>query len=454
MAERARSTVLSLVRRELEVRCGLRTSEITDLAMERALDQAVSQSGFGTQREFVAAIRPEADPDARILQHLVRRITVGETSFLRHREDIDWLRTVVFPALVSRRTADGSKQLRLWSAGCSTGEEAYTLALLALEAVGSSSGWRIQVLATDINDESLAAGRAAAYSDWSFRGVDPASRQRWFEQAGDRWRPVQALRERVHFRYLNLRDPIYPTILTQTTALDLVLCRNVFLYFQPEVIQAAMVRFWACLEGAGFVLCGPSDFLPAKPPPGLFAAVHGFAHRLERRREGADPVPGPKRVTRVATHAPPPTQSPTPAPKPPPAPAPPVVADVSPLHALLRQGRYAEALTGAKEQLDRDPLSTEVVRCAALAASALCLEDVAEWWKRHLYLAPFDAGGHFCLGLEYRRTGRDEEARRHLDTAVALLRGRMDDELLAGPDTIPIGWVRTTCESLARKRGG
>lgn len=445
------------VRRELERRCGLRTAEIADAVLERAVERARADAGIATPEEFAAAIRPEADPDARILQHLVRRVTIGETSFLRHREDVAWLEAVVLPSLIARRTADGTRRLRLWSAGCSTGEEAYSLALLALEAVPEPGAWQIQVLGTDINDEALSVARTAEYSAWSFRGVDPGVRARWFEPSGvERWHPVKALRERVDFRYLNLRDPIYPAILTQTTELDLVLCRNVFLYFQPEAIQDALVRFWACFDGSGWMLCGPSDLFPARPPAGLFASDGGTPHRMRRVPEVPVTVPHAESTGTRPGLAPGKRAVPMPAsplPLPGPAASPPDHGATGRLLDLLRRGQYAEAQLRAREHLDDHPLSKEAARCAALAASALRSEEAIESWKRVLYLDPADPGGHFGLALEYRGAGRDDDARRHFAKVVSLLDGRPDDERLPGPDAIPVGWVRAACESITRKRG-
>lgn len=466
MTTPATAPALGWVREALSARCGLRSEEVTDASLERSLRLA-AVSAQTTFDELVARIRAPETDGGLALQHLLRKVTVGETSFFRHPEDLDWLRTRVLPALVARRATAGSKRLRIWSAGCATGEEPYTLAMLALEAVPDPS-WDVQVLGTDINDEALEGAHHAEYGEWSFRGVPAELRERWFtkvEARGKegRWQPIRSARERVEFQYLNLRDPIYPAIFTRTTELDLVVCRNVFLYFFPEMVRTCLERFAAAVVDDGFVLCGPADLFHVHASDIAGIANDGSPNRIRVDR-GA--IPSPEPGIQVPVRRPSPTRPGTTpvrrpvAPPPPPllprtaspSPASPTAPPSGPsteLVRLLKAGDYAAAAARAAAMVEDDPLSIDACRCLALALSATRPAEAVETWRRVLYLAPADPGAHFAIGMLLRAAGRHPEARAHFRSVVKLLRDFSDSDHLPGPDALPIAWVRSACRSLS-----
>ncbi len=227
------------VRAELERRCGLRTELVNDAQLAQAVEKAAIAAGCLGLQDFVTALCLESQKDGPLLQQLIRRVTIGETSFFRHPDDLRWLSQKVIPRLLDAREAQGDLRLRLWSAGCASGEEAYSIAALAIEQIEkreNHDAWQISVLASDINSDALSTAQRAEYGEWSFRGVGAAERSRWFTLSADRFRPSETIRRPVSLAYLNLRDPIYPAILTGTSALDLIVCRNVFIYFFPRMI--------------------------------------------------------------------------------------------------------------------------------------------------------------------------------------------------------------------------
>jgi chemotaxis protein methyltransferase CheR len=444
--------ILPDVREALGRRYGLRLDEISEETLLHAVEGAASEAGIAGASAALGALAGREDQN-RFVQDLIRRVTIGETTFFRHPEDVAWLREAV-AGVVERRRRAGTRLVRMWSAGCSTGEEPYTLAMLALEAGGNDLD--VQVLGTDINRSALAAAERAEYGDWSFRGVSDETRRGWFEKtAAGRWRPSARVRGCVTFDYLNLRDPIYPAIFTRTTDLDGILCRNVFIYFHPEVVAMALARMAECVKGDGFILCGPSDILHCEPPLVLETAggVGPGRHRLRRRGEGrsrtATAAPGhltPARVQalrsgRAATSAPAATAAGAP------------LATHADILAALRAGRYNEAATAAEARLTREPLDVDAARLAALAWADLEDPRTIDAWKKVLYLAATDAGAHMGLALAYRRLKRDADARRHFRQVVRLLEGRSDKDTLPGPDALTVDWVRQMCRSLGREPG-
>lgn len=177
----------------------------------------------------------------------------GETCFLRHGEQLEALRSLL-PSL------DQGGPLLCWSAGCASGAEPLSLAMLLREA--GRSGDRI--LATDSSAAELGAARAACYGDWTLRRVDEGRRARWFLPTGAGWRPVAELREMVEYRLHDLRSDPPPW------GFDLVVCRNVLIYFDGAGALRALDRLLSAVRPGGLLLLGPVELplarsLPAEP---------------------------------------------------------------------------------------------------------------------------------------------------------------------------------------------
>jgi chemotaxis protein methyltransferase CheR len=193
------------------------------------------------------------------LEYLIAGITVGESYFFRDSEQIGLLRDTLLPEMIAAKRASGNLSLRVWSAGCSEGQEIYTLALLLHELIPDIEKWRIQLRGTDINSEVVSKAIAGRYSEWSFRATPQAVRERWFVPAGNAYEICPEIRQMVHFSYLNLAADMYPSILSETYALDLILCRNVFIYLDRQTVQRCMSQYADCLLDQGVLMLGASD---------------------------------------------------------------------------------------------------------------------------------------------------------------------------------------------------
>lgn len=211
---------------------------------------------------------PQSRPE---MMRLLNLLTVGETHFFRDSAQFDALANHILPTLINRKreaaTAMGPgtpPQLRLWSAGCATGEEAYSLAILLHELIPDISQWRISILATDLNEDYLAQARQATYSDWSFREARAQQiRPRYFQPASHNGRDGYQLRPDVRrlviFAPHNLAADDYPAVATNTVLLDLILCRNVSIYFSAETTQCMVDRFHQALVEGGWLIVGHAE---------------------------------------------------------------------------------------------------------------------------------------------------------------------------------------------------
>ncbi len=235
----------------------------------------VSEVGYNLDG-YYDLLRDKNNPAGKAeLERLLHTLTIGETHFFRDEAQFNALATYVLPELIARKRAAAAAvgpgitpQLRIWSAGCATGEEAYSIAILLNELLPDIERWHILLLATDINQESLDRARQAYYSDWSFREArakalrsgyftrNPASNVRF---DGGRYRLRDDIRQMVTFASLNLIEDDYPAIHNNTISMDLILCRNVTIYFTEAATRQVVKRFYEALENGGWLAVGHAE---------------------------------------------------------------------------------------------------------------------------------------------------------------------------------------------------
>lgn len=214
-------------------------------------------------------------------------ITNRESYFFRDVGQMDLLRRSILPELVEQARSQGRK-LRIWSAGCSTGEEAYSLAIIARELAGEN-GPEVMVLGTDISPVSVETARRGLYGAWSFRMVDPALRDRYFHQQGNRWEIDRAIRGLVRFRLGNLTREVSASG-AALEQFDLILCRNVFIYFDQESIGRTIAIFAGALRPGGYLLTGHAETSGVEMPG--FEARRFPDSIIYQRSDGATARPG------------------------------------------------------------------------------------------------------------------------------------------------------------------
>ena len=192
-------------------------------------------------------------PDESLLQAVVDAMTTNETSFFRDAAPFDILGNVVLPELVKRRA--GERKISIWSAGCSSGQEPYTIALQWLEQFAQLSSWRMKLLATDISSEMLDRARRGRYTELEIsRGLPAAHREKYFRQDGNQWQIDQRLRSMVEFRLLNLNGP-WPAL----PAMDVVLLRNVLVYFDAATKKQILKKVRTVLRPDGYLFLGGTE---------------------------------------------------------------------------------------------------------------------------------------------------------------------------------------------------
>jgi len=441
---------LQAVEQALRDACGITLSEGLRSTLSDALLRACRDAGV-PEEAFLARLR-ERDPAA--LTSLVEASVIGETYFFRHPEQFDALRTALL------RDAPAAHPLSIWSAGCATGEEPYSLAMALLDAGRASS--RDRILATDVSVRALGVAREGVYGEWSLRRVSPELRARHFDQRGPLVSVRPEARARVTFERHNLvRDP------PPGGDLDLVVCRNVLIYFTSEVALEVAGRLLSAVRPGGLLLLGPvesaiADGLdtervefggatlyrrPLAPKPRRRSQAHAPAPARpasgRRRQAGARDRGGagrsepPSPARRAEAAAPGPQPSPAPA-----SPAP-VPSGFDAAREAARRGELGLAESLAREAASRE-LSPEAFLLLSMTAEAR--GDVAgalEAVRRALYLDPGLAMGHAALVPLYWQLGRAEDAVRARRNALEAIRDLEDSAPLRGVEPMTAGALRS-----------
>src|SRR5690242_14228155 len=219
--------------------------------IETALSSLLRERGIGTLDELITILVMGKEPS--LSQKVVEALLNNETYFFRDRAPFDLLQRHALPELAKARHA--SKRLRIWSAGCSTGQETYSLAMLFAEEPQKWAGWTIDILGTDVSTSCVDRARHGIYSQFEVqRGLGINQMIKWFEECADGWRAVEALRRPVRFQVHNLLEPP-----PHPAAFDIVLCRNVLLYLNADKRALAFEQLASAMAGDGWLMLGAGE---------------------------------------------------------------------------------------------------------------------------------------------------------------------------------------------------
>lgn len=456
--------------------------------LERAIQGAAPELGFANSAtciEYFSVNRPSKNQIEILASHL----TVGETYFFREKKSFEALEGQILPELFNaRRKSD--RRLRFWSAGCCTGEEAYSFAILLHKLLPDLQAWHTTILATDINPHFLHKAAQGLYSDWSFREKGLTAKDRFFTKVpGGRYEILPEIKKMVSFSYLNLAEDAYPSLLNNTNAMDIIFCRNVLMYFTPERARQVVGNFYRSLTEGGWLVVSPTETSPALFAqfetvnfPGLILYRRGTQKPAIAREmtptliEVPQPLSWPAEFASTPTEITRPTtwpEEPTPALEAPPLPPNPrqpyldalvfynqgqqaeaarllhdfldeQPADVKALTLLARvyanEGNLAEARTWCEQALKLDKLDpASHYLYATIQAEQEQPDAATASLKRALYLDRNFAVAHFALGNLVQRQGKAAEARKHFENTLAVLAAYRNDELLPEADGMTAG---------------
>lgn len=440
-------------------------------SLEQCLCHAAKGLGFQDIRQCVTWFT-SATASKEFIETMACYLTVGETYFLREIRCFDTLEQQILPAIIRKRQGR-EQRLRIWSAGCATGEEPYSIAILLYRMRETLRNWEISILATDVNPHALRKAREGVYTNWSFRNTPADFKENYFRKTAEgRFELLPEIKEMVKFSGFNLAEDPYPSLLTDTNALDVIFCRNVLMYLTPQLALKVVERFQHCLLDGGWLFVSPcetsnplfSGFEPiAFPDAILYRKLRG-GKRGRGNEEQKEDV-SPRRLHDLPTQKVPRFSDPSPLPDL-------ALPEADPYReslALYERGAYGEAAERVASQLARDKDDTRALAllsriCAnegrltealnatdqALAGDKLNtglhylravilqeqgLDDEAgASLKRALYLDQDLVLAHFTLANLEQRRGKIKESRRHFDNTLTILDRYPPDKVIPESD--------------------
>lgn len=182
-------------------------------------------------------------------------LTINETSFFRNRPQMDLFSDTILPEVISRKRSGGSLELNIWSAGCSTGQEPYTISMILHESIPDLGDWRVRVMASDLSLTALERAQRGVYDSGRLEGVSPALVKKYFDEVQDGWKAKDELRDLVVFDFHNLMHE------NGAKSFDVIFCRNVLIYFDESAQRKVIDRFHRALAPGGYIFLGHAETL-------------------------------------------------------------------------------------------------------------------------------------------------------------------------------------------------
>jgi len=232
--------------------------------LEYRIQERMRVNSITDYREYFYKIKYDDNGPESEFQQLVNLITVHETSFFRHQDQLDTLRDIVLKRIIESKNNCYDYRLRLWSAVCSTGEEPLTLAMLLKEYFQNLENWSVSIMATDISTRALEKAKKAEFKENSFRSPLDSFKQKYFIEKKGHFHAIDEIKNMITYRHANLTDI---SSLDIFQGIDVILCRNVFIYFPDEVKDMIARKFYDLLPKGGALILGNAEMIDVKKIP-------------------------------------------------------------------------------------------------------------------------------------------------------------------------------------------
>ncbi len=430
--------LLKQARNLIARRIGLLVREQDATMLRKVLAERVRALDLSGVEQYCQLLESDAGIRRHEREELTVPLTTGETYFFRDSGQHILLQNRILPDLLERRKME--RTLRIWSAACSSGEEAYSLAIVLDELMDDPSQWDILILGTDINRHAIEKARRGIYTEWSFRGMSDERRQRYFHRHKDSWMLNDSIRNRVMFQTGDLVADRLPDYAANLYDMDLILCRNTFIYMPPHMVSRVADKLTETLADGGVLITGHGE-LYAHHLGQLRARV--FPESIVYQKISASffaqpPAPlvepprfVPEKLTAVFPAAPkakvtvpiPPPQVPEEMGKKE------TVSEMSRAWQHANQGQWEMAAKSCREMIAKKPLDAEPhYLLAMLAQENGDFVEAKDLLKKVIYLDHTFIAAYLDLGDLYARESDGERARKMRSTACDLLKSLPGDE--------------------------
>ncbi len=402
-----------------------------------AIDARLQELGIPDAATYHQRLAAAPRDDAE-WQHLTAHLVPGESYFFRDTGQIDLMQKTLLPALIAARRASGDLRLRIWSAGCSTGEEPYSLAALVYDLLPDLQDWRLLILGTDPNPDAIKRARTGRYTEWSFRQVSPERRARFFESAGGTHTVLPEIRSMVRLRVHDLHADPFPEPAGQVPNeihearevpearevdqairdMDLIVCRNVFIYLKAPVIAEIVRRIENTLTVGGMLVTGHGELSEARPsrlvtrvhPASIIYEKTAAALNLEAGSVPQETVPAPPARSPAAPELDVLAPSPA-APESPGAAVSDAVGSAAPLTPEAGEPRIGSSPSHQHDAAESlEPARVDSLDEAREHLRAGRYEQAVELLNRYRGRHPGDADSGYLLARAHANLGRNEAA--------------------------------------------
>ncbi len=478
MTSRISDSLLSVLAEFVSNRMGLHFPKERWSDLEHGIGSAASEFGY---KDVEACIKWLVSSRLTKLEVdiLASYLTIGETYFFREKRSFEILEDHILPELISSRRNE--KYLRIWSAGCATGEEPYSIAILLNKMIPDTKEWKITILATDINPRFLQKAQKGIYTDWSFRDA-PEWIKNYFKKKHDGFEISQKIKKMVTFSYHNLAEDAYPSLLNNTNAMDIIFCRNVMIYFSQERTKQVVTSLYHCLVDGGWLIVSPvetshilfSKYVTVNFPEAILYKKDLSIMESFKKRMPELIVPEPSLISipevekesvlifsRTVEREP-----------------------YDEALMLYEQGKYSQVVEMIFDLYGRDPDAKAMALLARAYANQGKLDEAQMWCeraiisdrlnpggyylravilqeqgvfdeaakylKRAIYLDQNFALAHFGLGNLYANQGKKKEASKYFDNALFILKKMPKDEILPESEGITAGRLSEIILSIKR----
>lgn len=369
-------------------------------------------------------------------QTLIQLLTITESYFFRDQGQFRLLRELILPELIQHNAQ--KRSLRIWSAGCSTGEEVYSLAIVLMELLPNHDSWDITLVGTDINEGALHRAREGLYNDWSFRLVEPRLRKQYFVPHKTLWRIDDRVRRWVKFVPHNLVQDPFPNPQNHLWDMDLIICRNVFIYFDQPTISRVLPKLHQTLRVGGYLMVGHTElygqdlraFQTRMLPESVVYQRSAMASEAQKVVPSAPrwekPAIAPAPVVIASPRLPAPASAPNASPKTPGT----LTEWIAQARTYAHRGEHDLATAACQAALGLDPFALEPYYLLAAIAEEQGDRDGAKLFlKRVIYLDPEAVAAYLELSLIYGQEGDEVRSQKMKQLALEFLQ-RLPPETL------------------------
>lgn len=384
----------------------------------------------------------------------VQHLTIGETYFFREPRALELVKD--YARMKLSESGGAATRLRIWSAGCCTGEEPYSIAISLRQGAPELDFEHCTILATDINKRYLQTAQAALYRHWSFRSAEAHVQKSHFLKAGEKYQLNETIKRMVTFAELNLAEPVYPSVATNTGAMDIIFCRNVLMYFSKQQVRNVIERFRQCLVNGGWLIVSPSEASSE-----LFTGFTGtyypdaiYFQKSDGRKPLPDLIQGPSRDNLIARQGM-------------------FTFEASANANSPRLDTHAakeEINVGSRSKVSGRPVKKTVLdqnsgpvfdanssiaaRFHAQALAAIESGDQAEALqnlRRALYLRPDSVIHHYLMGVVRSAQYKKQDAFRQFEITISLLASFKDDDIIPFSEGWSAAHLRESARSYLEK---